>query len=145
MRRREGTGGILAATTVALALSVPPALATEPLSCTDRNVLERVRDNLRNSGRNAEPPRSFSALSEPREVLLGAPPRSANRHATSVTFIVVSRYCEGRAGVGAGAPEPVYWRIDLVRDGTEESSRIDVCHKLFDPFEDGCLAYRPGA
>jgi hypothetical protein len=146
MDRRVKAARVLAAASVtALFLLSAPAFAAAPLSCTDTNVLDLIRNNLRNSGQSAEPQRKFSALREPREVLLGPPPRSANVHATRDTYIAVSRYCEGRADFAAGTPEPVYWRIDLYKDGADESSRIDVCHKLFDQFEDGCVAYRPGA
>jgi len=136
---------LIAATVAATCLFAPAAFAADPLACTDTRVLETIRANLRNSGQSAQPPRKFSALREPREVLLGAAPRSANQYATKDTFIAVSRYCEGRAEFDAGASEPVYWRIDLYKDGADESSRIDVCHKLFDQFEDGCKAYKPGA
>jgi len=138
-------GTLVAVATTTLWLFSPSILAAAPLSCTDANVLETIRNNLRNSGQDAQPPRKFSVLKEPREVLLGAPPRSANTYATKETYIANSRYCEGRAEFAAGSPEPVYWRIDLYKDGPEESSRIDVCHKLFDQFEDGCKAYRPGS
>jgi hypothetical protein len=144
-KRVKTVGELAAAATIAIFLFSSSALAADPLSCTDKRVLERIQENLRNSGQNAQPPRKFSALKEPREVLLGAPPRSANQYATKDTFIAVSRYCEGRAEFSASAFEPVYWRIDLFKEGASESSRIDVCHKLFDQFEDGCKAYRPGS
>lgn len=144
-KRVKTVGELAAAATTAVFLFSSSALAADPLSCTDKRVLERIQENLRNSGQNAQPPRKFSALKEPREVLLGAPPRSANQYATKDTFIAVSRYCEGRAEFSASAFEPVYWRIDLFKEGASESSRIDLCHKLFDQFEDGCKAYRPGS
>ncbi len=125
-------------------LIATPAIAADPLACTDTRVLQRIRDNLQNTGQNAQPPRKLVNLKEPREVLLGAPPRSANTHATTTTFIAMSRYCEGRAEFDAGAPELVYWRLDQLKDGSNESSLIDLCHKLFDQFEDGCKAFRPG-
>jgi hypothetical protein len=130
---------------VALAtLIVIPATAADPLACTDTRVLQRLRENLQNAGQNAQPPRKLVDLKEPREVLLGAPPRSANIHATTTTFIATSRYCEGRAEFDAGAPEPVFWRLDVFKDGGNESLRTDLCHKLFDQFDDGCKAFRPG-
>lgn len=145
MRKRVKTvGEWAAAATTTIFLFSPSALAAAPLSCTDTNVLGLIQENLRNSGLNAQPPRKFSALKEPREIQLGAPPRSANIHATKDTYIAISRYCEGRAEFDANTSEPVYWRIDLYKDGADESSRIDVCHKMFDQFEDGCRAYRPG-
>jgi hypothetical protein len=134
-----------AAMIIATVLSAPPALAADPLACTDARVLEQIQENLRNSGQSAQPERRFSALKEPREVLLGAPPPSANRYATKDTFIAISRYCEGRAEFDANGIEPVYWRLDLYKDGPDESTRIDTCHKLFDQFEDGCKAFRPGS
>jgi hypothetical protein len=133
-----------AAATATIFLFSSSALAGAPLSCTDSNVLQLIQENLRNSGQNAQPPRKFSALKEPREIQLGAPPRSANIYATKETYIAVSRYCEGRAEFEANTSEPVYWRIDVYKDGADESPRIDVCHKMFDQFEDGCRAYRPG-
>lgn len=146
MLERVKTLGDLALTaTVAAFLFSPPAFAAAPLSCTDSNVLEQIRENLRNSGQTAQPPRKFSVLNASREVLLGAPPRSANIHATKDTYIASSRYCEGRAEFEGSTSEPVYWRIDLYKDGADETSRIDVCHKLFDQFEDGCRIYRPGS
>lgn len=137
-------GRLVAAAIAATCLYAPAAFAADPLACTDTRVLEKIRENLRNSGQNAQPPRKFSTLKEQREVLLGAAPRSANQYATKDTFIAVSRYCEGRAEFDANMTEAVYWRIDLYKDGADESSRIDVCHKLFDQFEDGCRAYKPG-
>lgn len=65
------------------------------------------------------------------------------QYATATTYITASRYCEGRAGFDAGELEPVYWRLDQVKEAASESTRIDLCHKLWDQFEDGCKAYRP--
>jgi hypothetical protein len=125
-------------------LIATPAAAADPLACTDTRVLQQIRENLQNAGQNAQPPRKLVDLTEPREVLLGPPPRSANVHATATTFIATSRYCEGRAEYDAGTPEPVYWRLDVFKDGANESLRTDLCHKLFDQFDDGCKAFRPG-
>ena len=144
-RMRKPVGLLAAVAIAATCLFAPAAFAVDPLACTDTRVLDQIRENLRNSGQSAQPPRKFAALKEPREVLLGAPPRSANQYATKDTFIATSRYCEGRAEFDASMAEPVYWRLDLYKDGSDESTRIDVCHKLFDQFEDGCKAYRPGS
>lgn len=135
---------IAAATFVASSLFATLAQAADPLACTDTRVLQRIGENLQNTGHNAQPPRKFVGLKDPREIQLGAPPRSANQYATATTFIVLSRYCEGRAEFVSGDAEPVYWRLDQVKDGASESTRIDVCHKLWDQFEDGCKAFRPG-
>jgi hypothetical protein len=125
-------------------MSVPPAAAADPFACADARVLQRIKENLQNTGQNAQPPRRLIDLKEPQEVSLGAPPRSANQYATATTYIAASRYCQGRGEFDAGEPEAVYWRLDQVTDGADESTRIDLCHRLWDQFEDGCKAFRPG-
>lgn len=143
----EGNGipglSVKALTLAATILFATPALASDPLPCTDNRVLSQIHEHFKNAEQMAPPRRKMVSLN-PREVLLGRPPASANRHATATTYIAASRYCEGRAEFDVGQPEPVYWRIDQVRDGADEAPRIDICHKQFDIFEDGCKAFRPG-
>lgn len=130
---------------VASFLFVPSTLAADQLACADTRALQRIRENLQNASQNARPPLKLSELKDAREVSLGAPPRSANTHATTTTFIAISRYCEGRAKFQAATPEPVYWRLDQFNDCANETSRIDLCHEFFDQFGDGCKTVRPGA
>lgn len=137
--KSAAVGGRAAAAGIAAAiLFAPIAFADDPLVCTDRRVLQRIEENLQNAS-----PQKPVELKNPREVLLGAPPRSANQYATATTSIAASRYCEGRAEFEAGTLEPVYWRIDQLNDGPNESSRIDLCHRFFDLFDDDCKAFRP--
>ena len=101
------------------------------LAATRHPVLERVRANLQNTGQNAEPPRNFSGLKETKEVRLGPPPRPVNQYATASTYVAVSRYCGGSATFETGEAEPVYWRLDQMKDRTSESTRIEVCHQYW--------------
>ena len=118
------------------------AFATEPPACMDEVIREQIRGHLGNVEQMASG-RRFVELAPVADVL-AAPPASANQYATATTYISASRYREGRAEFDAGEAEPVYWRIDQMMDDGEESTRLDICHRYFDIFEDGCKAFRPG-
>lgn len=135
------TTAALFALAALLALSSRSAAVADPLACDDDRVLEQVRANLQNTGQNAEPPRKFSGLKETKEVRLGPPPRPVNQYATASTYVAVSRYCGGSATFETGEAEPVYWRLDRMKDGASESTIIEVCHRYWDQFEDGCKAF----
>lgn len=103
-----------------------------PPACSDRNILAKLRNQYRLGGPQ------LVEITGPRETLLGPPPRSANQYATATTFIAVSRYCEGNARFASGVSEPIFWRIDQVKDDAEISTRLDSCTARIDPFENGC-------
>ncbi|PSJ59006.1 hypothetical protein C7I85_18860 [Mesorhizobium soli] len=118
------------------------AFAAEPPACMDEVMREQILGHLGNVEQMASG-RRLVGLAPVADVLV-APPASANQYATATTYISASRYCEARAEFDTGEAEPIYWRIDQMMDDGEESTRLDVCHRFFDVFEDGCKAFRPG-
>ncbi|WP_280821288.1 hypothetical protein [Pseudaminobacter soli (ex Li et al. 2025)] len=139
---RSAFRGIRTSMLVAAAAFATNAFAAEPPACMDEVIRGQIRGHLGNVEQMASG-RRFVELAPVADVL-AAPPASANQYATATTYISASRYCEGRAEFDAGEAEPVYWRIDQMMDDGEESTRLDICHRFFDVFEDGCKAFRPG-
>lgn len=125
----------------------PPARAADPLACTDERVMQRIGAQYAaaeemSAALKARPALRLAAIVEPREVGSADRPAALNQYATATTYIAASRYCRGRAEPEAGDSETIYWRVDLMKDGEDESIRIDFCSVRHDPFEDGCKAYR---
>lgn len=119
------------------------ARAAEPPLCDDAKMLHTVRFQYEMAEKSAGSSRKLTAIEEAREVSLGPPPVAANQYATAETYIALSRYCEGNATLETGDPDPLYWRIDQAKDGTEEYIRVDHCSKLHDVLQDECEWYRP--
>jgi len=112
------------------------ASAPAPPACSDKNTLGTIRGQYQMAEQAAG--EKLVDIGDIRETLLGPPPRSANQYATATTFIAISRYCQGNARLASGLSEPVYWRIDTVKDGADTSIRLDHCSKRHDAFENGC-------
>jgi hypothetical protein len=134
--------GVRALMLVAATAFATNAFAADPPACMAEVIREQIRGHIGNVEQMAKG-RRFIELAPVADVL-AAPPATANQYATATTYISASRYCEGRAEFDAGAAEPIYWRIDQMMDDGEESTRLDICHRFFDIFEDGCKAFRPG-
>ena len=100
--------------------------AAEPPACDDEKMLLKVRMQYELAVTTTVP---FTLEVQP-AMTLGEPPAAANQYATATTFVEISRYCQGIVGAGSATPDPIWWRIDAVKDGADSYVRVRL---LFGP------------
>jgi len=143
MNRLLASTGLNSAILIAFLMCATSALGAEPPLCDDKKMVAKIPMTYFTAENREAPPGTIVRLEAIKETLLGPPPASANQYATPTTFVEMSRYCEGSAVLDTGKIEPIYWRIDQAKDGTEEYIRFDHCSAWLDIFEDGCSLVRP--
>lgn len=124
---------------VLLGFATTTAQATEPPACDDEKILQKVRMQYE-MAETAPMPFTLEVLAP---MALGAPPAAANQYATATTFVEISRYCQGIAQPDSGAPDPIWWRIDVARDDAEIYIRVDHCSVRHDVLQDRCEWMKP--
>jgi len=119
-----------------------PSQAAAPSPCDAKAALGKVQMQYGMAESMLAPPFELIKIVDIAETSLGAPPESANQYATSTTYVVQSRYCQGEATLSNGTKEQVFWRIDQAKDGNSEYERIDHCSARHDTFGDNCTNIR---
>jgi hypothetical protein len=143
MNRLLASTGLNSATLIGLLMCATAALGAEPPLCDDEKMVAKIPMTYVSVENNEGQAGTIVRLEAIKETLLGPPPASVNQYATLTTFVEISRYCEASAVLDTGKIEPIYWRIDQAKDGTEEYIRLDHCSAWLDIFEDGCSLVRP--
>lgn len=113
--------------------------AAEPPACDDEKMLLKVRMQYELAETTTAP---FTLEVQP-VMTLGQPPAAANQYATATTFVEISRYCQGIVGAGSATPDPIWWRIDAVKDGADSYIRVDHCSVRHDVLQDDCEWMKP--
>ena len=142
-RLRRGARALLSASvlsvaTVHLAAAEVPS---EPPPCNDEAALRTIRSQYDFSETVRESKAVVAELKDIRETRFGPPPELVNQYATDTTYVTASRFCEAIAVLSSGESDPLYWRMDHLKDGDGASINYDHCSKRHDTFQDGCADY----
>jgi hypothetical protein len=143
----------LALTGLALALAGGPlgppvgapgqALAAddEPAACTDQRLNRRIKEQYEFADSIRDAKRTVREQADIKEIGLGSAPISSLAPRPK-DLKITSRYCQAAIVLDNGEKDTLYWRIDVIVQGSERSTNYDHCSIRHDTFEDQCISYR---
>lgn len=113
----------------------------DPAACTDQRFNRRIKEQyeLADSIRGAN--RRIREQTDIKEIGLGSAPISSLAPRPK-NLKITSRYCQASLVLDNGEKDTLYWRIDVIIEGTERSTNYDHCSTRHDTFKDQCISYR---
>jgi hypothetical protein len=113
----------------------------EPALCTDQRSNRRIKEQYEFADGVRGANHKIREQTDIKEIGLGSAPISSLAPRPK-GLKITSRYCQAALVLDNGEKDTLYWRLDVIIEGTDRSTNYDHCSTRHDTFQDQCISYR---
>jgi hypothetical protein len=121
----------------------PDAFAAddEPVACADKSVNRKIKDQYEFADSVRDSNRKVREVTDVKDLGLGSAPISSLAPRPQ-NLKITSRYCQAAVVLDNGEKDTLYWRIDVIVQGSDRGTNYEHCSTRHDTFGDKCISYR---